>query len=132
MRSSCCSLAYPLYNHRYTLKKSVWPILVGTITGLISGMVSGFIFAKIFDIERILILSIIPKSITAPVAIEITAELGDSFNDGFICNNCRINCVIFGPFILKLFRINTPLSKGISLGSASHVLEYQKPLNMGN
>ncbi|AQX56633.1 LrgB family protein [Priestia flexa] len=126
------SLAYPLYNHRYTLKKSVWPILVGTITGLISGMVSGFIFAKIFDIERILILSIIPKSITAPVAIEITAELGGipSMTVLFVII-AGLTGVIFGPFILKLFRINTPLSKGISLGSASHVLGISKASEYG-
>jgi len=126
------SLAYPLYNHRYTLRKSVGAILLGVFAGLISGMVSGVIFAKIFGIERSLILSIIPKSITAPVAIEITAGLGGtpSMTVVFVIV-AGLTGAIFGPFILKLFRINTPLSKGISLGSASHALGISKASEYG-
>ena len=70
------ALAYPLYSQRNTLLKYITPILGGVIVGSIVGIVSGILLGKLFALSKPLILSIVSKSITTPVAIQITAEIG--------------------------------------------------------
>jgi putative effector of murein hydrolase len=70
------ALAYPLYSQRHTLLKYISPILGGVIVGSIVGIVSGILLGKLFAISKTMILSIVSKSITTPVAIQITAEIG--------------------------------------------------------
>lgn len=70
------ALAYPLYKQREMLVKYSVPIIGGVFVGLFAGMISGLVFAEVFGVDRSLILSIIPKSITTPVAIQIATGLG--------------------------------------------------------
>lgn len=69
------ALAYPLYKQREILVKYSIPIIGGVFVGLFAGMISGLVFAEVFGIDRSLILSIVPKSITTPVAIQIATGL---------------------------------------------------------
>ena len=70
------ALAYPLYKQRHFLMNHLFTILGGVLIGAISGMVSVGLLAKILGINHTLILSIIPKSLTTPVAIEVARGLG--------------------------------------------------------
>lgn len=70
------ALAYPLYKQWHIIVKHCVPILGGVLVGLCMGMISGLIFAEAFGIDHDLLLSILPKSITTPVAIQIAAGLG--------------------------------------------------------
>ncbi|WP_429582315.1 LrgB family protein [Priestia megaterium] len=126
------ALAYPLYKQREMLVKYSVPIIGGVFVGLLAGMISGLVFAEVFGIDRSLILSIIPKSITTPVAIQIATGLGGvpSMTVVFVMI-AGFSGVILGPLLLKWIRIKSSLGKGIALGSASHALGTSKAFEYG-
>ncbi|WVE39744.1 LrgB family protein [Priestia megaterium] len=126
------ALAYPLYKQREMLVKYSVPIIGGVFVGLFAGMISGLVFAEVFGVDRSLILSIIPKSITTPVAIQIATGLGGvpSMTVVFVMI-AGFSGVILGPILLKWIRIKSSLGKGIALGSASHALGTSKAFEYG-
>lgn len=126
------ALAYPLYKQREMLVKYSVPIIGGVFVGLFAGMISGLVFAEVFGVDRSLILSIIPKSITTPVAIQIATGLGGvpSMTVVFVMI-AGFSGVILGPLLLKWIRIKSSLGKGIALGSASHALGTSKAFEYG-
>lgn len=126
------ALAYPLYKQREMLIKYSIPIIGGVFVGLFAGMISGLVFAEVFGIDRSLILSIVPKSITTPVAIQIATGLGGvpSMTVVFVMI-AGFSGVILGPLLLKWIRIKSSLGKGIALGSASHALGTSKAFEYG-
>src|SRR5699024_7391617 len=70
------ALAYPLYKQRDVLMKSLMPILSGVMVGSVVGMASGVLFAKLIGVKEVLIMTLLPKSVTTPVAMEISDVLG--------------------------------------------------------
>lgn len=126
------ALAYPLYKQRQILMKYRFPIIGGVFAGLLTGMVSGLLFARILGIDHDLILSIVPKSITTPVAIQIASGIGGvpSMTVVFVMI-AGFSGVILGPMILKMVRIHSSLGRGIALGSASHALGTSKAMEYG-
>ncbi|MFC7393590.1 LrgB family protein [Scopulibacillus cellulosilyticus] len=126
------SLAYPLYKQRAVLLQSLIPILSGVIVGSIVGIVSGLLFAKSIGVEKSLVMSLVPKSVTTPVAMGIAEELGGrpSLTVIFVMIAGFTGAVI-GPYILKWLRISSILGKGIALGSASHAIGTSKAFEYG-
>ncbi|QHE60214.1 LrgB family protein [Rossellomorea vietnamensis] len=126
------ALAYPLYKQGKILMKYRFPIIGGVFAGLLTGMVSGLLFARVLGIDHELILSIVPKSITTPVAIQIASGLGGvpAMTVVFVMI-AGFSGVILGPMILKIVRIHSSLGRGIALGSASHALGTSKAMEYG-
>ncbi|MGE7603539.1 LrgB family protein [Peribacillus sp. NPDC097675] len=124
---SVAALAYPLYKQRYFLLNHFFTILGGVLVSAISGMVTVGLLAKILGINHTLILSIIPKSLTTPVAIEVARGLeGNASMTIVSCLIAGIFGVIVAPTIFKYLRVQSPIGRGIALGSASHSMGTSK------
>jgi putative effector of murein hydrolase len=63
-------------NNVIFLKNYLFTIVGGVLIATISGMVSIGLLAKLLGINHTLILSIIPKSLTTPVAMEVATGVG--------------------------------------------------------
>lgn len=126
------SLAIPLYKQRSLLKQNMLPIFAGVLVGVIVGMVSGVAFAKMFGFSKEIILTLLPKSITSPVAIQIASGLGgiSSLTAVFVMI-AGFTGPIFGPHLLKWLKIETSIGRGIGLGAASHAVGTSKALEYG-
>jgi predicted murein hydrolase (TIGR00659 family) len=126
------SLAIPLYRQRAVLVKNLIPVLGSVFIGSVAGILSGLIFANMLGISKSLIVSIVPKSITTPVAMQIATELGGipSLAAVFVMI-AGFTGAVFGVHMLKLFRIVSPLGRGIALGSASHAIGTSKAFEYG-
>ncbi|RID84061.1 LrgB family protein [Peribacillus asahii] len=126
------ALAYPLYNQRKMLMKHLAPIVTGVCIGLFVGIISGSILAFVFGLHKDMILSLLPKSITTPIAMEVSAQLGGipAITVVFVMIAGFVG-VILGPSFLKWSRINSDMGKGIALGSASHALGTSKASEYG-
>lgn len=126
------SLAYPLYKQRQVLWKNLPAVLGGTVTGLLIGMFSGMLLAAGFGFSQMYVLSVLPKSITTAVAIQISGSLGgDSSLTSVFVMIAGFTGAIGGPYIIKLFRIRGESGIGIGLGTASHALGTAKALEYG-
>src|SRR5699024_12661378 len=62
--------------NRDVLKEMAVPMLAGTFIGAIVGVVSGVLMAKWVNFDAELVYSITPKSVTTPVAMDISSSLG--------------------------------------------------------
>lgn len=126
------SLAIPLYKQWELLKQNRIPILCGVFAGVIVGMISGMIFAKMLGFSEEIILTLLPKSITTPVAIQITTGLGGipSLAPVFVMI-AGFAGAILGPNLYKWIKIDTVIGRGIGLGAASHAIGTSKAMEIG-
>ncbi|MBU3194138.1 LrgB family protein [Clostridium algidicarnis] len=125
-------LAVPLYNKLELLKKNLIPLLSGILVGSIAGIVSIIFLSYVLNLDLSIIKSLIPKSTTVPIGIEISKGLGGipSLTVFAIIVSGIIGSII-GPLLFKIFKIEDSLSKGIAFGTASHALGTAKAFEIG-
>ncbi|MEW9675557.1 LrgB family protein [Lentibacillus sp. L22] len=117
------ALAYPLYQQRDTLRQLIIPILGGTLTGAVVGVSTGILLAKWAGFDKLIIYSLGPKSVTTPVAMAIADSTGGITPLAAVfVMIAGIGGVMISSFILKFFRVNHYLGKGVGLGCASHAM----------
>ena len=126
------ALSLSIYNQLDTLKKNLLPILAGTLTGSITSIGSVIGLCKLFGLDEELIASLIPKSVTTPIAMEVSRQHGGIVS---ITVAAVIVTGIFGailaPVLIKLFRVKNPVEAGIAIGTCSHALGTSKALEIG-
>lgn len=79
----------------------------------------------------VVMLSMIPKSITTPMAIEVTNMVGGM--SGLTIISVIITGIIgasLAPWTLKLFKVEHPIAKGIGIGTSSHGIGTSKAVEM--
>lgn len=125
-------LAVPLYKQIDLLKKDFVPILVGIIAGSLTSIVSVILLSKLFRIELSVAVSMLPKSVTTAIGMEISNEIGGivSLSVAVIVLTGIIGAVI-GPFLLKLFRIKDEVAQGVAMGTAAHAVGTSKAMELG-
>lgn len=117
------ALAYPLYMRRHMLIKWLVPIVVGTFVGAFVGILSGIILAKIIRIDETIIYSLVPKSVTTPIAIEVTNIIGGELSlTAVFVIMAGISGVFMRTYLFKWFRIDHVVGRGVGIGSASHAI----------
>lgn len=74
----------------------------------------------------------IPKSVTTPIAMEISKQQGGivSITVAAVIVTGIIGAVI-APALIKLFRVKNPVEAGIAIGTCSHALGTTKALELG-
>lgn len=117
------SLAYPLYEQRELLRRLAFPILFGSLIGALVGVFSGFMLAKFFRLDEALLYSILPKSVTTPVAMDISDSLGGIAPlAAVLVIIAGLTGVLLGPLMYRLFHLRTEIGRGVGMGSASHAI----------
>lgn len=126
------SLAYPLYQNKDILKDLAFPIFCGTFIGAIVGIVTGVFLANILGYEEVIVYSLTPKSVTTPVAMEISETLsGISSLAAVFVMIAGIFGAMFSTFFFKMFHIDGAIGEGVGLGSASHAIGTSRALENG-
>lgn len=126
------ALAIPLYKQRKLLFDNLVPIFTGTFVGVTIGLSTGVAMAKLFGFSQLLVLSLLPKSITSPVAMEIAEQIGGipSLAAVFVMI-AGFTGIIIGPVFLRLLRIKTPIGLGMGFGASAHGIGTAKALEYG-
>ncbi len=125
-------LAVPLYKQIELLKKHSVSIISGVLIGSLIGMFSIIGFSHILGLNSSIIKSLIPKSVTTPIGIEISSSLGGFTPITILAIIITgIFGAIIGPSICKFFRIKSEVAIGISIGTAAHAVGTSKALELG-
>ncbi|MGA9173979.1 MAG: LrgB family protein [Thermoactinomyces sp.] len=126
------SLAVPLYKQIQTLKRHLSIIIASVTGGTLAGVVSVVLLAKEMRLGDNVIFSLIPKSVTAPVALSISKSLGGvpSLTVLFVTLSA-IFSLVTGPLLLKLGRIRSGIAKGLALGISAQVLGVSRAFEWG-
>ena len=77
-------------------------------------------------------MAFIPKSVTTPIAIAASQELGGitSITVAAVIITGILGA-IFAPLMSKIFRVNNRIAKGVAIGTCSHAVGTTKALEMG-
>ncbi|MEG1563045.1 MAG: LrgB family protein [Bacteroides sp.] len=123
LKPAVVALGVPLYLQLKTIKKQILPILLSQLAGCVVGVVSVVLIAKVMGASQEVILSLAPKSVTTPIAMEVTKTLGGIPS----LTAAVVVCVgllgaILGVKVMKLTRIDSPIAQGLSLGAAAHAV----------
>ncbi len=126
------SLCIPLYKQRQVISKNLLPIFSGVLAGGIIGMLTGVLAARLAGFSNELLASILPKSITSPIAMQITEELGGIPSLATVLVIIAgLAGILMGPSINRWFKIDTAIGQGIGLGVGAHAIGTSKALEYG-
>ena len=70
------ALAIPLVRAMEHIRQNLWPMLLALLAGSTTSMVSGYALVRLFGGSRLLALSILPKSLTTPIALDVAQSIG--------------------------------------------------------
>lgn len=125
-------LAIPLYEQLDALKKNWKAIMVGITSGVLTSLLCILGMALLFHLSHEEYVTLLPKSITTAIGMEVSAELG-----GYVSITVAVIVItgvlgnVIGEAVLKLFRITEPIAKGAALGCASHAIGTSKAMELG-
>lgn len=126
------ALAYPLYNQRHLVLKYKYTIISGLFIAMITGLISVFIVLKLFDVSKEFILTAIPKSLTTPIAMQVSEAIGGIPSlTAVLVMVAGFTGALLGPVVYKIGKVDSPISRGISMGSASHGVGCSKLKDYG-
>lgn len=131
LKPAVVALGVPLYQQLEKIRKQTFQILVSQLVGCVVGVVSVVLIAKMLGAPRSVILSLAPKSVTTPIAIEVSRAVG-----GIPPLTASVVIVvgifgsIFGYAIMQLARVKNPVSQGLSMGTAAHAVGTSKSMQI--
>jgi putative effector of murein hydrolase len=125
------SLAVPIIKQINLIKKNILPILVGSFVGAASSMLVVVLLGNWMNLDMEILLSVIPKASTTPIAIEVSERIGGirAITVAVVVLTAVIGAVIV-PSLIKWFKIKDPMVIGLGLGSTSHAIGTSKALEI--
>ena len=125
-------LALPIYRNLPILKANLLVILLSIAIGSAIGIVGIYITAKIMGVSENILLSLLPKSITTAIAVDVADSIGAVKSITVLAVIVSgVAGAIIAPIVCKIFRIKSPLAIGIAIGTASHAVGTSKAIEMG-
>ena len=125
-------LAVTIYAQIDLLKKNLLPILAGCAAGAVTSVLSIWGLCRLFGLDRTLTVSLLPKSVTTPIATAIAEGQGGIVSitvaavifTGILGNLCA-------PALARLFRVKDPVAAGLAIGACSHAMGTARALELG-
>jgi predicted murein hydrolase (TIGR00659 family) len=121
------ALALPIYQQRQQLLAHPRLILFAVFFGSLSSVMSALMILKMLGASHIAILSMIPKSVTTPIAMQVSQSIGGipSITAMLVILTGAVGYCL-GPTLFRIMRVDDPVMRGIAYGTASHVLGTAK------
>lgn len=114
-------LAVPLYRYRRLLVRAA-PAIIGSVAaGAFIAMVSASLIAILGGLPWNVVMSIMPKGVSIPFAVEVAGMYdGDpALAAAFVVATGTLGSLL-GVWTLNIFRIQSPMARGLALGTVSH------------
>ena len=123
LKPAVVALGVPLYLQLEMIKKQLLPILLSQLVGCLVGIVSVVLVAKLLGATPDVICSLAPKSVTTPIAMEVSNATGGIPSlTAAVVVLVGLFGAVFGFKILTLGRVKSPIAQGLSMGTASHAI----------
>ncbi|MGF1694101.1 CidB/LrgB family autolysis modulator [Vibrio lamellibrachiae] len=123
LQPAVVALAYPLYEQLPQIRANWRIIMLACGVGSIMSMFTSTIIAVFMQTELTLIASLLGKSVTTPIAMEVSSSLG---GEPAIAAIFVLLVGLFGAIfaypIYNLLNITHPIAKGLTMGTVSHAL----------
>ncbi len=105
--------------------------MIGILSGVVLSLISVALLTDVFGLSYELKASLMSKSITTPIGIEVTKQLGGIVPIAIAAIILTgILGALMGPAVLKLAGIKDKTACGIALGTSAHVIGTSKAIEM--
>jgi len=127
-----CVLALSIYRQRKILGQYFVPVVCGCVVSAVVSVVGSFVLGYLFGLDEVMVLSTVANTATSPIAVDVTDQIGGLVPIAILCVLITgIGGAVFGPTLVKIFKITDPVEIGVSIGASSHVLGTTKAIEMG-
>ena len=123
LKPAVVALGVPLYLQLEIIKKQWLPILLSQLVGCLVGVISVVLIAKGLGASPDVICSLAPKSVTTPIAMEVSNATGGIPSlTAAVVVMVGLFGAVFGFKVLDMGRVKSPIAQGLSMGTASHAI----------
>ncbi|WP_134683796.1 CidB/LrgB family autolysis modulator [Brevibacillus migulae] len=121
LQPATIAFAIPLYKSFATLKKHASEIIASVLCGSVVAIATSALLAQLFDLNLRMVDSLIPRSVTTPIAMNISEMVGGipAVTAVFVIITGIFGSQV-GPAIIRLLRIENEVARGVMLGTNAH------------
>lgn len=132
LKPAVVALGVPLYRQLESIKKQMLPLLAAELAGCVAGVVSVVAVAELLGASKDVVMSLAPKAVTTPIAMEISSAMGGIPS----LTAAVVVCTgIFGGMagfkMVKISHIKSPIATGLSIGTAAHAVGTSAAMEKG-
>ena len=132
LKPAIVALGVPLYQNLGQIRRQLLPILMSQLVGCLVGIVSVTLIASALGASHEVIVSLAPKSVTTPIAMEVCKTSGGIPSlTAAIVVIVGLFGAVFGFKILEVWHVHNPFSQGISMGTAAHAVGTSRAMEKG-
>jgi len=115
------AIAVPLVTNRKIVMENLLPLLGALLAGSVTAIVSVVLLGRLFGLPPDVLLALVPKSVTAGVAMGIAVQIGGSpsLTAVLVVLTGVTGAVLVTP-IMNALKITDYAARGFSVGLASH------------
>ncbi|WP_159806588.1 LrgB family protein [Litoreibacter roseus] len=115
------ALAVPLFGNLAQVRRMALPMIAALLIGSLTAMLSAVAIGWAMGLDGATLLSLVPKSTTAPVALGISEQIGGSptLTAVLVILTGIIGAIVVTP-LLNLLRVKDWRARGFATGVAAH------------
>jgi predicted murein hydrolase (TIGR00659 family) len=123
LQPAVVALAFPLYEQLHQIRARWKSIITICFIGSVVAMVTGSVIALMMGATPEIAASVLPKSVTTPIAMAVGGSIGGIPAISAVCVIfVGVLGAVFGHTLLNLMKIHTKSARGLAMGTASHAL----------
>lgn len=123
LQPAVVALAFPLYEQLHQIRARWKSIITICFVGSLVAMITGTSVALLMGASPQIAASILPKSVTTPIAMAVGGSIGGIPAISAVCVIfVGILGAVFGHTLLNIMKIRTKAARGLAMGTASHAL----------
>jgi predicted murein hydrolase (TIGR00659 family) len=115
------ALAVPLFDNVAVVRRSLLPMVAALVAGSATAIVSAVGVAWVLGADLVTVKSLMPKSVTTPIAMAIAEEVGGlpSLTAALVILTGIVGAMVAGP-LLDVIGVRDPKARGFAMGVAAH------------
>lgn len=132
LQPATVAFAVPLYRYRALLRIHGLRIGLGLLAGTLVAITSSYGLARWFGLGRSIALSIAPRSVTTPIAMDVAKVIGgDPIVTAVFVIVTGVTGALVGPAIAKYLHFHSTIAKGMMLGMGAHGIGTARAYEIG-
>jgi predicted murein hydrolase (TIGR00659 family) len=117
------ALAVPLFLNLRRIRELFAPIMITLVVAGVFATALGMALAYAFGADRMILMTLAPKSVTSPIAMLVAEQIGGvvALAAVFVMITGIIGAIV-GPELLRRFGVQHPAARGMALGLTAHAV----------
>ena len=126
------ALAIPMVLSLEHLRRGLATTLAALVAGSVTGAVSAYLLVRICGGDRMLALSMLPKSLTTPIAMDVSTAIGGTASlTAVFAILAGILAAVVLPFVMRVLKIDQAAAVGLAAGTGGSGIAAASVIPLG-